>query len=122
MGLLAFELMSYGYHRAAHALPGLSALHDVHHSNEHMDWLAGFRQHPLEVLLMTLAQNLPLVLLGVPLGTHGLAAIAMRLNTQFVHANLRTPGWLAPLVATPAFHHRHHQRTRQVANYAALFP
>lgn len=122
VALLVFELAGYAYHRAAHVLPGLRELHDVHHSAERLDWLAGFRQHPVEILLMTLAQNLPLVLLGVPLGVHGLLAIALRVNTQFVHSNVRTPTWLGLLVATPAFHHRHHQRDGDVANYATLFP
>ncbi|MCA9685723.1 MAG: sterol desaturase family protein, partial [Myxococcales bacterium] len=66
LGLLIFELVGYAYHRAAHAVPLLWRLHAVHHSAPQMDWLASFRQHPLEIVLMTLIQNLPLVLLGIP--------------------------------------------------------
>ena len=122
LGLLAFELAGYAYHRAAHALAPLRRLHDVHHSATHMDWLAGFRQHPLEIALMTLAQNAPLALLGLPLAEHAAVVVAMQTHTLFVHANLRTPGWLAWFVATPAFHHRHHDREAALANYASLFP
>ena len=91
-GLLVFELMSYAYHRAAHRVPWLWRLHSVHHSSERMDWLASFRQNPLEIVLMTLVQNAPLVLLGVPLGAHVMVLLLLRLNTVFVHANLRLPG------------------------------
>jgi sterol desaturase/sphingolipid hydroxylase (fatty acid hydroxylase superfamily) len=87
-----------------------------------MDWLAGFRHHPIEIALMTLAQNAPLVLLGLPLGEHALLVLVLRLNTLFVHSNLRTPSWLGAIVATPSFHHRHHDRDAHTANYATLFP
>jgi sterol desaturase/sphingolipid hydroxylase (fatty acid hydroxylase superfamily) len=123
LGLVLFELGGYAYHRLAHAVPWLWRLHALHHSSEHMDWLASFRQHPLEVVLMTLVQNLPLVLLGIPLGSHALVLALLKLNTVFVHANVRLSfGPLQHVVATPAFHHRHHQRDGAARNFAALFP
>jgi sterol desaturase/sphingolipid hydroxylase (fatty acid hydroxylase superfamily) len=123
VGLLLFELGGYAYHRLAHAVPALWRLHEVHHSSETMDWLASFRQHPVEILLATLAQNAPLVLLGVPLPAHTTVLVALKLATVFVHANVRVPaGPLRFLVATPRFHHRHHQRGGPVANFAAFLP
>ena len=123
VGLLVFELVGYAYHRLAHAVPWMWRLHEVHHSSERMDWLASFRQHPLEILLVTLAQNIPLVLLGLPLGSHALVLLALRLNTVFVHADLQLPrGWWSEVFATPAFHHRHHQRDGAPRNFSAVFP
>ena len=123
VGLLLFELSGYAYHRLAHAVPALWRLHEIHHSSETMDWLASFRQHPLEILLVTLAQNAPLVLLGVPLGAHATVLVALKLATVFVHSNVRVPpGPLRLLIATPHFHHRHHQRGGAVANFASLLP
>jgi sterol desaturase/sphingolipid hydroxylase (fatty acid hydroxylase superfamily) len=123
VGLLLFELAGYAYHRLAHAVPALWRLHEIHHSSETMDWLASFRQHPLEILLLTLAQNAPLVLLGVPLGAHATVLIALKLATVFVHSNVRLPiGPLRFLVPTPQFHHRHHQRGGPVANFASFLP
>lgn len=122
LGLLLFELCGYGYHRLAHRVPALWRLHAVHHSAPTLDWLASFRQHPLEIGLMTLAQNLPLVLLGLPLGEHGLLVMLLSLNTVFVHSTLRMPRWLGWLVATPRFHHRHHDAHAKAANFATLFP
>ena len=123
VGLLLFELGGYLYHRLAHAVPALWRLHEIHHSSETMDWLASFRQHPLEILLMTLAQNAPLVLLGVPLGAHATVLVGLKLATVFVHSNVRTPlGPLRFLVATPQFHHRHHQRGGAVANFSSFLP
>jgi sterol desaturase/sphingolipid hydroxylase (fatty acid hydroxylase superfamily) len=123
VGLLLFELGGYAYHRLSHAVPALWRLHEIHHSSETMDWLASFRQHPLEIVLLTLAQNAPLVLLGVPLGAHATVLVLLKLATVYVHSNLRVPlGPLRFVVATPRFHHRHHQRGGAVANFAALFP
>jgi sterol desaturase/sphingolipid hydroxylase (fatty acid hydroxylase superfamily) len=123
VGLLLFELGGYAYHRLAHAVPALWRLHEIHHSSETMDWLASFRQHPIEILLVTLAQNVPLVLLGVPLAAHATLLVALKLATVFVHSNVRVP--LRPLrflVATPRFHHRHHQRGGPIANFASFLP
>jgi sterol desaturase/sphingolipid hydroxylase (fatty acid hydroxylase superfamily) len=123
VGLLVFELGGYAYHRAAHVIPALWRYHAVHHSAPQMNWLASFRQHPVEILLMTLAQNVPLVLLGVPIGAHALVVLLLGLNTVFVHANLSIdPPILRWVIATPRFHHRHHDRDARPANFASLFP
>ena len=123
VGLVVFDVMGYAYHRLAHAAPLLSRLHDVHHTSTEMDRLASFRQHPLEVALVTLAQNAPLVLLGVPLGAHTLVVLLLRVHTVFVHSNVRVPeGPWCTLVATPRFHHRHHDRDAPAANFATLSP
>jgi len=123
LGLLLFELGGYAYHRLAHAVPVLWRLHEIHHSSETMDWLASFRQHPIEVVLVTLAQNAPLVLLGVPLGAHATVLVALKVATVFVHANVRAPiGPLRFVIATPRFHHRHHQRDGVTANFSSFLP
>lgn len=125
-GLLVFELGSYAYHRAAHACGPLWRLHAVHHSSTSFDLWAGFRQHPLEIALMTAAQNLPLVLLGLSLGEHALLVALLQINTLWVHANVRLPErfetHLSRLIATPRFHARHHATHEPSANYATLFP
>jgi len=74
-------------------------------------------------VLVTLAQNAPLVLLGVPLGAHATVLVGLKLATVFVHSNIRVPiGPLRFVVATPRFHHRHHQRDGAAANFASFLP
>ena len=122
-GLFLFELGGYVHHRLAHRVRWMWRLHEVHHTSETMDWLAAFRQHPLELLMLTLAQNAPLVLAGIPLGAHATVVALLKLNTVFVHANIRVPeGPWRLVLATPRFHHRHHQRGGPVRNFASLFP
>ena len=43
--VLIADFCLYGCHRAFHKLPALWGFHAVHHSCEHMDWLAGSRSH-----------------------------------------------------------------------------
>lgn len=122
-GLVVVELVGYGYHRLAHRVAWLRRLHGVHHSSPCLDWLASFRQHPVELILLTLLQNAPLVLLGIPLTAHATVLALLRLHTVFVHANLRVAlGPLELLVATPRFHHVHHTRTGEGTNFAGLLP
>src|SRR4029077_16066861 len=45
------DLCVYGIHRLAHTVPWLWRFHAVHHSAEEMDWLVGFRFHPVDLLL-----------------------------------------------------------------------
>ena len=123
LGLLVFELVGYLYHRLAHVVPALWRLHAVHHSAETLDWLASFRQHPVEIVLMTLAQNVPLILLGIPLGAHAGVVLLITINTAFVHANIDVgPRWLSHVIGTPRFHHRHHAREGASKNFASMLP
>jgi len=123
LGLLVISLGGYAYHRLSHAVPFLWRMHSVHHSSESLDWLAAFRRHPLEVVLTTIVQNGPVVLLGIPLGAHIAVIILLRINTVFVHSNLHVPlGPLRYVIATPDFHHRHHERTGEPKNFSSIFP
>jgi sterol desaturase/sphingolipid hydroxylase (fatty acid hydroxylase superfamily) len=126
MGVFLFELVGYLYHRAAHTNALLWRLHRIHHSAAEMDWLTSFRQHPLEIVLMTVLQNAPLVLLGLSLGDHALVLLFIKANAVFVHANLKIPsGPWSRVFAMPHFHHTHHRygdANQGVVNYAAMFP
>jgi sterol desaturase/sphingolipid hydroxylase (fatty acid hydroxylase superfamily) len=63
------------------------------------------------------------VLLGVPLAAHATVLAVLKLATVFVHSNVRVPaGPLRFVIATPRFHHRHHQRGGPVANFASFLP
>ena len=121
--LVLFEFGGYVYHRLAHRVPWLWRFHEVHHSSESLDFLAGFRQHPVEIVLMTLAQNAPLVLLGIPIGVHATLLVLLKVNTIFVHSNLDVRiGALRYVLATPRFHHRHHARDGASRNFASMLP
>jgi sterol desaturase/sphingolipid hydroxylase (fatty acid hydroxylase superfamily) len=120
--LLIVELIGYWMHRAFHVVPFMWRIHAVHHSSEHLDWLAALRVHPLDQTLTRTAQFVPLYLLGFSAETFGGLTLVLGLWAIFLHANVRLRfGLLEHVLATPHFHHWHHAGETQ-ANFSGLFP
>ena len=118
------DLLVYGFHRACHAVPWLWRFHAVHHSAEHLDWLAAHREHPVDGVLTQLCQNLPAFCLGLSFeSVAGLVALR-GLWAIFVHSNVRLPlGPLRVLLGAPDLHHWHHARVASTKhNFANLAP
>ncbi len=120
--LLIVEVTGYWAHRAMHRVPLLWRIHAVHHSSEHLDWLAAVRVHPLDQVLGRTLGFAALRLLGFsPLITGG-ALVVVVLWAIFLHANVRFRlRWLQRVVSTPFFHHWHHAGGAD-CNFAGLFP
>lgn len=124
------EIGFYWGHRCSHAWPWLWRFHAVHHSTEHMHFLANTRTHPVDMVVTRLFGLAPLYLLGLAgptLAGSGAPALLLVVGTVwgfFIHANLRWRlGPIEWLVATPAFHHWHHSRNDHInRNYAATLP
>lgn len=130
LGLLIGEVGTYWGHRLSHEWPWLWRFHAVHHSTEHMYFLANTRSHPVDMVVTRLFGLTPLYLLGLAgPGAAGSAAPVLLLLVGtvwgfFIHANLRWRfGPLEWLVATPAFHHWHHSKFQPInRNYASTLP
>jgi sterol desaturase/sphingolipid hydroxylase (fatty acid hydroxylase superfamily) len=130
---LAFVLAETGFywgHRLSHELPWLWRFHSLHHSSEHMQFLANTRTHPVDMVVTRLFGLVPLYVLGLagPTAAGSSApALLLVLGTFwgfFIHANLRWRlGPLEWLLTTPAFHHWHHSRHEHIdRNYASTLP
>lgn len=117
------DLCVYWGHRLQHRVGFLWRFHAVHHSAEHLDWLAAHREHPLDSVYTLGLINLPAFVLGFPLGTLA-GVIAFRgLWAIYIHSNVRLPlGPLRVLVGSPELHHWHHAPVRDPGNYANLSP
>jgi sterol desaturase/sphingolipid hydroxylase (fatty acid hydroxylase superfamily) len=122
--VLLSDLSTYWFHRACHASPLLWRFHRVHHSAEHLDWIAAYREHPIDNLLTRAVENLPLVLLGLPL--HWIAGIAAfrGLWALYIHSNIDlSPGPLRFLLGAPRLHRWHHDPVMSArVNFANLDP
>jgi sterol desaturase/sphingolipid hydroxylase (fatty acid hydroxylase superfamily) len=121
--VLLSDLFVYWGHRLQHRVGWLWRFHSIHHSAEHLDWLAAHREHPIDTVYTVGLINLPVFLLGFPLETlTGL--IAFRgIWAIYIHSNVRLPiGPLRMLVGAPELHHWHHDRDRDAGNYANISP
>lgn len=116
------DLCVYWGHRLQHRVGWLWRFHSIHHSAEHLDWLAAHREHPVDTVYTLTLLNLPAFLLGFPLET--LAGIAFRgVWAIYIHSNVRLPiGPIRVLIGAPELHHWHHDRDRDFGNYANLSP
>ena len=117
------DLLIYWGHRLQHRVGFLWRFHAIHHSAEHLDWLAAHREHPLDSIYTIGLINLPALLLGFPLETL-VGFIAFRgIWAIYIHSNVRLPlGPLRYLIGSPQIHHWHHDRDRDAGNYANLSP
>ena len=62
--VLVADTVQYWTHRAYHVVPVLWRLHAVHHSVKSMDWLAGSRQHIIEMMITRTLVLAPIYVLG----------------------------------------------------------
>lgn len=122
--VLAADLAQCWTHRACHELPALWRLHAVHHSVEHMDWMAGSRQHLLEVPITRRLVLAPIAVLGFAKEVIDACIVVVGFQAVYNHANVSVR--LGPpryLVVTPDFHHWHHAQDSEAIdrNCAAHF-
>jgi sterol desaturase/sphingolipid hydroxylase (fatty acid hydroxylase superfamily) len=122
--LVVTDLVFYAYHRASHEVPLLWAIHQTHHSAEHLNLLAAGRLNWLGPWVIQPITGLPLVLLGVP-GEVVIAVAFFDLVYQFFLHTEAIPRlrWLEPVLNTPAAHRFHHARNEGCldVNYAGVF-
>jgi sterol desaturase/sphingolipid hydroxylase (fatty acid hydroxylase superfamily) len=125
LAIAAGDVAVYWFHRASHRFDFLWRFHSVHHSSEHLDWMAAHREHPVDGVLTQLCQNAPAILLAAPLGSVAWFAVFRGMWAVFVHSNTRLPlGPLRWILGSPELHHWHHARldANDVANFANLAP
>nr|WP_315391702.1 sterol desaturase family protein [uncultured Duganella sp.] len=122
--VLVADLVQYWLHRSYHEVPFLWRYHAVHHSAKTMDWLAGSRQHMLELISTRVGVLGSLYVLGFERNVMDVYIIVVGFQAVFNHANVHLPwGPLRYLIVTPDFHHWHHA-SDDVAidrNYAAHY-
>lgn len=122
--VLVADLVQYWTHRAYHEVPVLWRLHAVHHSAKSMDWLAGSRQHIVELLITRTLVLAPIYVLGFSKEVIDAYIVIVGFQAVFNHANVSVRlGPLRYVIVTPNFHHWHHAQDDEAIdrNYAAHF-
>ena len=123
--LVTADLVEYAIHRSMHEVKFLWRIHAVHHSVQHMDWLAGSRLHIIEPLVTRALVLLPAFILGADKTPLLCYIIFAGFQAGLVHANFGLNfGPLKYVFNTPQFHHWHHSSEREAVdtNYAAHLP
>lgn len=122
--VLVADLVQYWTHRAYHEVPLLWRLHAVHHSVKSMDWMAGSRQHILELLITRTLVLAPIYVLGFSKEVIDAYIVIVGFQAVFNHANVSVRlGPLRYVIVTPNFHHWHHSQDKEALdrNYAAHY-
>lgn len=123
--MMCADFVLYWSHRIYHEVPRLWRFHAVHHSVEHMDWMAGSRNHVLQTIADRSLVLVPLYLVGVDKGALDIYVSIAAFQAVFVHANIGLPmGPLKYIICTPQYHHWHHSSEKPAidTNYAVHTP
>ncbi|MDB6026751.1 MAG: hypothetical protein JWM68_2974, partial [Verrucomicrobiales bacterium] len=121
--ILLSDLFVYWGHRLQHRVEFLWRFHSIHHSAEHLDWLAAHREHPIDSVYTIGLINLPAFVMGFPLETLAGLLAFRGVWAIFIHSNVRLPlGPLRILIGAPELHHWHHAKERDAGNYANISP
>ncbi len=115
--MVTHDFYIYWFHRWQHRSPVLWRLHEAHHSNESVDWLAGSRSHSIEILINQTIEFAPMLLLGaapeVPLIKGMLSAVW----GLWIHANVDAQtGRLQWILNGPEAHRWHHAVDAEAQN------
>jgi len=107
--LLVSDLSFWIAHRLFHAVPLLWQFHKIHHSSEHLDWLATYRVHPVDQIANATVIAVPALLMGFSPLALLIYGFVYQWHAVFLHSNLKTSlGPLEKVFTTPHFHHWHH--------------
>lgn len=120
---LLAEVAHYAVHRAMHRVPWLWRFHRLHHDGEPLAWATAWYVHPVDAALFAGATTLGALVAGEAAPAMLWFLVGRRAWTVALHANLAWPASaLDRVVATPAFHHRHHCEELPPGNFASTLP
>jgi sterol desaturase/sphingolipid hydroxylase (fatty acid hydroxylase superfamily) len=119
------DFFQYWAHRIFHNHIYLWRFHSVHHSTQHMDWLAGSRTHFIDIFFTRAMTFIPLYVLGFSRTVFSVYIIFIAIHAVLIHANTRINfGFLKYIFTTPQYHHWHHCEDPKYygKNFASIFP
>ncbi len=107
--LITHDFYIYWFHRFQHNSKIFWRIHEAHHSNKDIDWLAGSRSHPLEILINQTIEFAPIVLLGAAPEVAVMKGFVDAAWGMYIHSNIDVhSGWLQYIINGPEMHRWHH--------------
>lgn len=108
--VVTHDFYIYCFHRMQHRSRVLWRLHEAHHSARNVDWIAGARSHPLEILINQTIEFAPMLLLAHP-AVPLIKGVISALTGMWIHANIDVKsGWLQYIINGPEMHRWHHAK------------
>ena len=122
VGILALQLVVYGYHRACHRSSLMwRAIHQMHHAPQRLDIPGSVIFHPLELLLQnTIVIGMTVFVMGLEPLAAAIIGYLLAFAGMFQHWNVRTPHWVGYVFQRPEAHCHHHELNVHAFNYADL--
>lgn len=123
--LLVSDLFQYTGHYIFHKVPYLWRFHSVHHSTQHLDWLAGSRAHFVDLIAVRAISFIPIYICGFSYSVFATYIVIVSFQAVLAHSNTRINfGWFKYIFVTPQFHHWHHSDNPDAydKNFAIHFP
>lgn len=103
------DLYIYCFHRLQHHNPVLWRIHEAHHAESQVDWIAGTRSHALEILINQTIEYAPIVLLGAHPDVVLMKGALDAVWGMYIHSNIGVQtGWLQRVINGPEMHRWHH--------------
>lgn len=107
--VVTHDLYIYCFHRLQHRSRILWRLHEAHHSARNVDWIAGSRSHPLEILINQTIEFAPMILLGANPAVPLIKGMISAIWGMWIHANIDVKsGVLQYVINGPEMHRWHH--------------
>jgi len=125
LALFISDVFQYWAHRIFHSNNYLWRFHAVHHSTQHMDWLAGSRTHFVDIFFTRAMSFIPIYALGFSSLAFNVYIVVIAIHAVLIHANTSINfGVLKYIVSTPQYHHWHHCEDPKYygKNFAVFFP
>jgi len=125
LSFVLYDLAYYGFHRGAHRIRWLWAVHVNHHSSQHYNLSTALRQTWTGFVSGAFLYSVPIVWLGFPPAMVFFVG-GLNLIYQFwIHTEVidRCPRWFEAVMNTPSHHRVHHATNPRYLdrNYAGVF-
>lgn len=127
ISLIILDLFLWLQHFLSHKISFLWKLHQVHHSDEHLDFTSAFRFHPLELILSYFYKMLVVFVFGISLSHFLMFEAIIPLFAMFNHSNIKLPAFLdkalSKIIITPNLHQVHHSdlNIEMNSNFGTIF-
>ncbi len=115
--LITHDFYIYCFHRFQHNSKWFWRVHEAHHSNMQIDWLAGSRSHAFEILINQTIEFAPIILLGAAPQVAIFKGMIDAMWGMYIHSNINVrSGKLQYVINGPEMHRWHHAADEEAHN------